>query len=133
MRLTPLLFAVAAVAWSWCAEAQTEGEGDPGAVALDHFQAQLQEQCPDKQLQLLSARDLRDGLDDYKDGLEPDLHDRLQQAEQTRCSTLDAGAACVNLADLVAADQMGRIDDVAHAICTTFLRCHDQGVCDYAR
>jgi hypothetical protein len=132
MRLRPLLFALAAVAWSWCAEAQTEG-GDPGAVALDHFQAELQRQCPDKELQLLSARDLRDGLDDYEDSLAPDAHNQMQAAEQTRCSISDAGAACVNLADLVAADQAGSIDDVARAICTSFLRCREQGVCDYAR
>jgi hypothetical protein len=128
MRFRLLLFALAGVAWAWCAGAQTDSD-----VARDHFEAELQRQCPDKGLQLLSARDLRDGLDDYEDSLSPDLRDRLQQAEQTQCSSLDAGAACVNAADLVAADQMGRIDEVASAICTTFLRCTDQGVCVYAR
>lgn len=137
MRLRPLCLALAVAVWGWCAEAQTTGDAgvdaDPGPAALDHFEAELQRQCPDKQLQMLSARDLRDGLDDYEDGLLQDEHDRLQQAEQTRCSTAGAGAACVNLADLVAADQMGRTDDAARSICASFIRCVDQGVCTYAR
>jgi hypothetical protein len=128
MRFRPIFFAAFVLAAAWSAQAQTEG-----ADAKDHFEAALAQDCPQKQLQMLSARDLRDGLDNYMEGLAPDLHDRLQKAEADHCSSLDAGAACVNLADIQAADEVGRIDDLALSICGSFLRCTDQGVCDYAR
>jgi hypothetical protein len=127
MRLGPVFFAVFALA-AWSAHAQTEAD-----QARDHFQAALAQDCPQKQLQLLSARNLRDGLDGYVESLPPDIHDRVQKAESDGCSNADAGAACVNAADIQAADEVGRIDDLALSICGAFLRCTDQGVCDYAR
>ena len=39
----------------------------------------------------------------------------------------------MNAADIQAADEIGRMDDLALSICGSFLRCTDQGVCDYAR
>ncbi len=129
MRLRPIFFA-AAIALSAACSAQAQTEGDE---AREHFEAALAQDCPQKQLSLLSARDLRDGLDNYMEGLAPDLHDRMQKAEVDRCSSSDAGAACVNLADIEAADESGHIEDLALSICGSFLRCTDQGVCDYAR
>jgi hypothetical protein len=129
MRLRPVLLAVLASALAWSAAAQTDGD-----AVRDHFQSELARQCPQKRLDLLSERALRDGLDDYMGGLGPDERGRLQQSEQDHCSAADsAGAACVNLADLAAADQGGRIEEVATSICSSFLRCRDQGACDYAR
>jgi hypothetical protein len=128
MRFGPLFIAAFALAAAWSAQAQTEAD-----EARDHFQAALAQDCPQKQLQLLSARNLRDALDNYVESLPPDVHDRVEKAETDRCSTADAGAACVNAADVQAADEVGRIDDVALSICGSFLRCTDQGVCDYAR
>jgi hypothetical protein len=130
MRLRPIFFAVfaAAATVAWSAQAQTETD-----AARDHFEAALDRNCPQKQLQLLSARDLRDGLDNYMEGLSPDEHDRLQKAETDRCSSGDAGVACVNMADILASDDVGRIDDLAVSICGSFLRCRDQGDCDYTR
>ena len=101
--------------------------------ARDQFQSQLAQQCPEKQLELLSPGELRDGLDDYKDGLSQQQSDRLQKAETTRCSSMDVGVECVNMADIVTAGQMGRMSDLASSICSDFLGCHDQGACDYAR
>ena len=128
MRLRPLFFAALALAAAWSAQAQTEGD-----EARQHFEAQLAENCPQKQLQLLSARDLRDGLDNYMAGLPQDLRDRLQKSESDRCSSLEAGAACVKLADLQSADEVGRMDELALSICGAFLRCRSEGDCDYAR
>jgi len=130
MRLRPIFFAAfAAVAVAaWSAQAQTASD-----VARDHFEAALDQNCPQKQLQLLSARDLRDGLEEYTEGLSPDEHERVAKAETDRCSTGDSGAACVNMADIQAADDVGRIDDLSLSICGFFLRCRDQGDCDYAR
>jgi hypothetical protein len=128
MRFGPVFLAALALAAAWSAQAQTEAD-----EARDHLEAALAQDCPQKQLQLLSARNLRDGLDSYVEALPPDLHDRLLKAESDHCSTADAGAVCVNLADIQAADEVGRIDDLALSICGSFLRCSDQGVCDYAR
>lgn len=128
MRLGPIVFACIVGAVAWSAEAQTDAE-----QALEHFQAELVRQCPEKQLELLSARDLRDGLETYTDGLSQEMRQRLQKSEADNCSTMDAGAACVNLADITAADEDGRIEELAASICGSFLRCRDQGVCDYAR
>jgi hypothetical protein len=130
MRLGPLFFAALALALAaaWSAQAQTGAD-----EARDHFEGALAQDCPQKQLQLLSARNLRDGLDSYVESLPPDIHDRVQKAESDRCSNADAGAACVNAADIQAADEVGRTDDLALSICGSFLRCTDQGVCDYAR
>ena len=128
MRLGPLFFAAFALAAAWSAQAQTEPDD-----ARDHFEGSLAEDCPQKQLQLLSARNLRDGLDSYVEGLPQDVHDRVEKAETDRCSTADTGAACVNAADIQAADEIGRIDELALSICGSFLRCTDQGACDYAR
>ena len=132
MRLGPVFFAAFVLAAAWSAPrsslAQTEGD-----EARDHFEAALANDCPQKQLQLLSARNLRDGLDGYVEGLPPDLHDRVQKAESDHCSNADAGAACVNMADIQATDEIGRMDDLGLSICGSFLRCTDQGVCDYAR
>jgi hypothetical protein len=129
MRLRPICFAAAiALFAAWSAQAQTASD-----EAKDHFEAALSQDCPQKQLSLLSSRDLHDGLDDYMEGLPPDLHDRMQKAEIDHCSSIDAGAACVNMADIQAADESGHLDDLALSICGSFLRCTDQGVCDYAR
>ena len=113
---------------AWSAAAQT-----PTDQAREDFQAELARQCPDKQLQMLSERALSDGLDDYKASLPPDISARLRQAEQANCTSLDSGAACVNSADIATADQVGRIAELAGSICSSFLHCRDQGVCDYAR
>jgi hypothetical protein len=128
MRLGPLFFAAFVLAAAWSAQAQTEGD-----EAREHFEGALAQDCPQKQLQMLSARNLRDGLDSYIEGLPQDVHDRVEKTESDRCSNADAGAACVNAADIQAADEVGRTDDLALSICGSFLRCTDQGVCDYAR
>jgi hypothetical protein len=128
MRLGPLFVAALVLAAAWSVQAQTGAD-----EAHDHFEGALAQDCPQKQLQLLSARNLRDGLDSYVEGLPPEIHDRVQKAESDSCSNADAGAACVNTADIEAADEVGRIDELALSICGAFLRCSDQGVCDYAR
>jgi hypothetical protein len=145
MRLRPIFLAVFGAALAWSAQAQTDApppdspadaSADPLAnpqESLDRFEQGLQQLCPDKQLQLLSARDLSDGLDQYKSGLAAEVRQRMTKSEIDHCSSLDAGAACVNLADIAAADATGHMDDMVLSICTTFLRCRDQGVCDYAR
>src|SRR5580692_4085055 len=132
MRLRPLFFATLLAFAAWSAHAQDQAPPDADA-ARDRFEAGLADNCPQKQLQLLSARNLRDGLDSYVESLPPDLHDVVQKAENDRCSNADAGAACVNMADILAADQTGHMDDLAISICGAFLRCTDQGNCDYAR
>jgi hypothetical protein len=129
MRLPLVFFAVLAATVACSAAAQTVGE-----AARDHFQAELVRQCPQKQLNLLSARDLRDGLDDYMGSLPTDQRDQLQQSERDHCSGAESGgAACVNMADLDAADQVGQMEGLAGWVCSSFLRCRAQGACDYAR
>jgi hypothetical protein len=39
----------------------------------------------------------------------------------------------VDLADIAAADQLGRMQELAQSLCVSFLRCRSQGDCDYAR
>jgi hypothetical protein len=145
MRLRPVFLALACAALAWSAEAQIDPQPDTPPTdqsdaqqtnpqeARDQFQAALERQCPDKQLQLLSSRDLSDGLDQYKSGLPADVRQRLVKSETDHCSSLDAGASCVNLADIGQANVEGRMDELVNSICTTFLRCRDAGQCDYAR
>jgi hypothetical protein len=128
MRLRPLFFACLIAAAGWAAQAQTGAD-----EAQSRFLDELGRQCPEKQLQLLSSRDLRDGLDDYMDGLPTDARASIQKVERDHCSSADAGAACVNLADILGADQLGRMPDLASSLCVSFLRCRSQGDCDYAR
>jgi hypothetical protein len=128
MRLRPLFFACLLASAAWTAQAQTGVDEVQGV-----FQAELARQCPDKQLQLLPARDLRDGLDEYMGGLPSDARAELQKAERDHCSSVDAGAACVNLADILATEALGRTSELASSLCVTFLRCRSQGDCDYAR
>ena len=128
MRLRPLIFACLIASAAWAAQAQTDAD-----EAQARFLAELGRQCPDKQLQMLSARDLRDGLDEYVDGLPTDAREALQASEKSHCSSEQAGAACVNMADILAADQLGRSPELASSLCVTFLRCRGEGVCDYAR
>ena len=68
MRLRPIVLAVLLAAGAWSAQAQPEAD-----EARDHFEAALSNDCPQKQLQLLSARNLRDGLDSYIEGLPQDV------------------------------------------------------------
>jgi hypothetical protein len=133
MRFRPLFFAAVLTAAAWSAHAQDQAPPPDADAARDRFEAALADSCPQKQLQLLSARNLRDGLDSYVESLPQDVHDLVQKAENDRCSNADAGAACVNMADILAADQSGHMDDLAISICGAFLRCTDQGACDYAR
>ena len=128
MRLRPLFFACLIAAASWAAHAQTSAD-----EAQSRFLEELARQCPEKQLQMLSARDMRDGLDDYLDGLPTDARASLQKVEKDHCSTMDAGAACVNMADIYGADQVGRLPELVSSLCVTFLRCRSDGDCDYAR
>ncbi len=127
MRPTGLVLAIFAGAVAFAASAQPAPD-----QARDDFQAELARQCPDKQLQMLPAGALRDGLDDYMSGLTDQARSQLQATEKQRCSSMDAGAACVNEADLAAADQIGSLGDVAGSICGFFNRCTSEGVCDYA-
>jgi hypothetical protein len=126
--LTLPLALVAVCVAAWPTFAQTAQD-----QARELFQSELAQQCPQKQLQMLSARELRDGLDDYKGGLPQQLHDRLQQAEDAQCASMDAGADCVNAADITTASDIGEMTNLAASICTDFIRCRDQGACDYAR
>jgi len=128
MRRWPLILACVAATVAWTAQAQTDSDD-----ARTHFEAELVRQCPDKQLELLTASQLRDGLDNYMDGLPQDVRDRLQKSETDHCSSDGAGASCVNLADITAAEAEGRMEDLVGYVCGSFLRCHSQGVCDYAR
>jgi len=128
MRFGPLFFACLAACVGWSAQAQTAAD-----EAQSHFLAELDRQCPLKQLQMLSPRDLRDGLDDYMDGLPTDARAALQKSETDHCSSIDAGVACVNMADILAADEQGRMPDLAASLCVSFLRCSAQDTCDYAR
>ncbi len=128
MRRTPILVAAMAIAWAAQAEAQVDAD-----QARAEYEAELARQCPAKHLELLSARDLRDGLDDYAASLPAEVRGRLQGAEQAGCSSLDAGAACVNAADLAATDGAGRIGELAGWICASFNGCTDQGACTYSR
>lgn len=128
MRLRPLFFACLIACAAWTAQAQSDAD-----EAQAHFLAELDRQCPAKQLQMLSPTDLRDGLDAYMDGLSTDARAALQKSETDHCSSIDAGAACVNMADILAADQAGEMPDLAASLCVTFLRCRNQGDCDYAR
>jgi hypothetical protein len=128
MRLRPLFFACLIAAAGWAAQAPTGAD-----EAQSRFLDELARQCPEKQLQLLSARDLRDGLDEYMDGLPTDTRAAIQKVERDHCSSVDAGAACVNMADIVGADELGRMPELASSLCVSFLRCRSQGDCDYAR
>ena len=128
MRRTPILLAVMAIAWAVQAEAQVAAD-----QARAEYEAELARQCPAKHLEQLSTRGLRDGLEDYAASLPAEVRDRLQGAEQSQCSSADAGAACVNAADLAAADTAGRIGELAGWICSSFNGCTDQGACTYAR
>jgi hypothetical protein len=145
MRLRSVLLALAVAGLAWSAQAQTDsGQADPAQAAapadqLDlpaaraEYEAGLAQQCPEKGLQMLSARGLSDGLDEFKSGLPADARDQLVKAEVANCSTADAGASCANFADIAAAGALGRMDELVTSICTSFLRCRDQGQCDYAR
>lgn len=128
MRTSSVVLALLVAAAAWSASAQPMAN-----QAQDDYQAELGRQCPDKQLQMLSARNLSDALDDYKQTLPDDVHARFRKAEDDQCSSLQAGAACVNNADLAMADDVGRIGELAGAICSDFLRCRSDGDCDYAR
>ena len=128
MRLRPLFFACLIACAAWTAQAQSDAD-----EAQSRFLAELDRQCPAKQLQMLAPSQLRDGLDAYMDALPSDTRAMLQKSETDHCSSLEAGAACVNMADILAADQLGRMPDLVSSLCVTFLRCRDQGDCDYAR
>jgi hypothetical protein len=129
MRVRLTLLALMTVAAAWSASAQPTADD-----ARADFQGELSRQCPDKQLQMLSARNLSDGLDDYKQSLPAEARDRIDQAETAQCSsTYTGGAACTNASDLMVVEQIGRMPDLAGSICDSFLRCRTDGDCDYAR
>jgi hypothetical protein len=128
MRLRPLFFACLVACAAWSAQAQTGAE-----EVQQRYLDEIARQCPEKNLQLLSPRDLRDGLDDYMASLPADARAVLQKSETDRCSSEQAGVGCVDLADIAAADQLGRMQELAQSLCVSFLRCRSQGDCDYAR
>jgi hypothetical protein len=127
MRIPSILLAAAVAALAWSAQAQTAGDDAP-----DHYFAELDRQCPSKLLQDLSSPDLRDGLDQWIEGQSPDAQDQIRAAENTLCAPTGAGAACVDQADIGAADRLGLTSDLAGSICASFLRCRSQGDCDHA-
>jgi hypothetical protein len=128
MRISPLFFAVTGLALAWSAEAQVAP-----SEARQHYEAELVRQCSDKQLQMLSPRALRDGLDQYLGGLSVDARAPFEKSETDHCSSLDAGASCVNLADIAAAEDNGRLEELVQSVCAAFIRCREQDDCDYAR
>lgn len=77
MRLMALAALAATMAWSANAQ-DTSGQ-------TDRYYGELAGQCRDKQLQLLSPTDLRDGLDDFVSSLSPDAQTQVRRAEQAQC------------------------------------------------
>ncbi|HTX50830.1 MAG TPA: hypothetical protein VME40_15740 [Caulobacteraceae bacterium] len=128
MRTGTVALALLVAAAAWSASAQPMAD-----QARDDYQAELSRQCPDKQLQMLSARNLSDALDDYKQSLPADVQARFSEAETDQCSSIEDGAACVNNVDLATAEDVGRIGELAGAVCSDFLQCRGEGDCDYAR
>ena len=108
MRLRPLFFATLLAFAAWSAHAQDQAPPDADA-ARDRFEAGLADNCPQKQLQLLSARNLRDGLDSYVESLPPDLHDLCKRPRPTAARTPTPARPASNMADILAADQTGHM------------------------
>ncbi len=127
MRLGAIIVAAGLAAIAWSASAQNQD------ASSDHYYAALSQECPDKQLQLLSSAQLRDGLDQYVEGLPQDAQDEMRRAERAQCSSLSAGVACVNAADLAVVERMNLTGALASSVCLSFLRCRAQGDCDAAR
>ena len=128
MRFGSMILALAGAAVAWSVAAQP-AEGP----TTDHYYAELDRQCPDSQLQLLSPGQLRDGVDDFMSSLPQDAQTRMRQAELARCSSAGEGVACVNDADIGVIDELGETDQFAGSICATFLRCRAQGDCESLR
>ncbi|MFI4974130.1 MAG: hypothetical protein ACHP84_06305 [Caulobacterales bacterium] len=124
--LTILLLVSALAAWP----ARTQTQADE---AVAPYLAELAQRCPGKNLQWLSPSQLRDGLDDYISSLSSEATGRLRQAERAQCSSLDAGVACVNGADIGVLNRMGLTTEFADDICLSFTRCRGQSDCDAIR
>ena len=128
MRIGSICLAGGLAAFAWSVSAQTLGDDTAGP-----YLAELGRQCPQRQLQLLSPANLRDGLDNFIAGLPPNAQDSFVAADKAQCSSQTGGAACVNLADISAAETQGLTENLARSICGDFLRCRAQGDCDTAR
>src|SRR5271169_4008858 len=114
MRITSIILAVGVAGLAWSVSAQ------PTGGQADNFLAELDRQCPQRELQFLSPGSLRDGLDDYVSSLSTDAQDAMRRAESAQCSSSEAGVTCVNLADIGVADQLNLTSPLATSICSSF-------------
>ncbi len=127
MRL-PQLFLAAAVIVHSTATVQAAPK-TPRHRAMDPYVAELNRQCPTRDLQDLSAGDLERIMEGFEDRLTLAQRHRIQDAVGYRCARIEAGLTCGNVASLDAFRRLGLLRSFVTEACAAGWTCHGFADC----
>jgi hypothetical protein len=122
MRLPQLLLA-AAVVVCVAAPAAYAAPKTPYHRAVDPFVAELNRQCPGRDLQDLSAGDLELIMEGFEDRLTLAQRHKVEDAVGYRCARIEAGLTCGNTASLDAFRRLGVLPRFVAEACATPWTC----------
>lgn len=119
-RLLPILLCTTALA--------ATPEATP-KQAWSTFRTQLNQQCPDKHLDLLAPADLLNTIEDYEQTLSATDEALVNKYKDRACRNVAAGASCDNTGFLQAAIKINRLDHFTAKLCTQPIVCTGQSQC----
>ena len=131
MRL-PQLF-LAAAAFTVLASPPQAAQKTPYHRAVDPFVAELNRQCPGRNLQDLSAGDLGLIQEGFVETLTLARRHTVEDAVGLRCARIEAGLTCANTASLDAFRRLGVLPRFTAAACATRWTCKGVADCAEAR
>jgi hypothetical protein len=131
MRL-PQLF-VAATALILAASPAGAAPKTPYHRAIDPFVAELNRQCPGRNLQNLTAGDLGLIQEGFVEHLTVAQRHKVEDAVGRRCARIEAGLTCANTASLDAFRTLRILPQFTAAACATHWTCKGEADCTEAR
>jgi hypothetical protein len=127
MRL-PQLFLVAAVIVHSTATVQAAPK-TPQHRAIAPYVAELNRQCPARDLKDLSAGDLARIMEGFVERLPVAERHKVEDAVGERCARIEAGLTCANTASLDAFRRLGLLRGFVTEACAAGWTCHGFGDC----
>ncbi|HEX3366666.1 hypothetical protein [Phenylobacterium sp.] len=127
MRL-PQLF-LAAVLFTLAAPSIHAAPKTPYGRAMTPFVAELNRQCPGRDLQDLSAGDLELIMEGFVERLTPAQRHKVEDAVGYRCARVEAGLTCANIASLDTFHRLGVLGSFVREACATKWTCKAFAAC----
>ena len=132
MRLPQPLLIAALVIAAAAGAARSEPDA-PYHRVMDPYFAELDRQCPGRDLQDLTPADLELIMEGFEDRLTPPQRRDIAKAVHQGCRRTIAGLTCGNVATIRTFRRWNRLPQFTAAVCATAWRCTAPAECVQAR